>query len=95
MIEIVNFESKLMEKIEEDITNALSNRCGMWVSESFLHMVASKSTTPNVVTFGHILKSMISKGKIEKTFQTATDKFDRTVHLPQYRLMVDFDDVSL
>lgn len=94
MVEIVSFEDKIVGKIKQDITEAMSNRCGRWVSESFLYLVASNSTTPNV-TFGNILENMLKEGTIEKSYESGVDKFDRVVHLPQYRLVINYSDFNL
>jgi len=94
MTEIVSLEDKIVAKIKQDITEAMSNRCGRFVSEPFLHLVASDSTTPNV-KFADVLKSMMEEGTIEKSFETGVDRFDRAVHLPQYRLVIKYGELNL
>lgn len=89
MVDIVSLEDKIVSKIKADIVAAMANRCGRWVSEPFLSIVASNSSKPNV-KFGDILNSMINDGTVEKSYETSTDKFHRTIYLPIYRLKISY-----
>jgi len=79
-------ESKIVQKIRTDIIGATQNRCGRWVSESFLHIVGSKNCTPNI-TFAPILKSLIEEGVLEKSYVPVQGKHNKIIQLPLYRMI--------
>jgi len=82
---VVSIENSVVARVESAILNALSNRAGKWVAPHIMTNAADNVATPNVNVFG-VIDRMVQDGTLEKTFRVVSDKFDRAVQLPMYRL---------
>ena len=94
MTNVVNFNDTIETKIEEAILDALDNRCGKWVSEAFVVGRGMNIATQNV-KISDIINRMVDEGKLERTFQTVSDKFGQGMKLYSYRIPINYENPSL
>lgn len=82
---VVSFTDAKVASSRRAIIDSLQNRGANWVSEPFL-MTVIMDDMPAGVTAKELLDEMVQEGKLEKSYHTATDKMNRTLQLPLYRL---------
>jgi hypothetical protein len=85
---VVSMENVVIRNIEEAIVASLENRTH-WVAPHVMTNAADRVNAQNVNVYG-VIDRMVQEGTLEKSFQTVTDKFNRAVHLPLYRLTPSF-----
>ena len=86
---VISLEHSVILHVENAIIDVLSNRGGKWVGEFVLYNAGDRVSIPNL-NVGDVIRQMQKDGTIEKSYQTVTDKMDRTVQLPLYRLTPTF-----
>ena len=82
---VVSFTDAKVAASRRAIIDSLQNRGANWVSEPFLITVVMNDM-PAGATVKELLDEMVQEGALEKTYHSATDKMNRTLQLPLYRL---------
>ena len=82
---VVSLQDVKVATAKNALIDSLKNRGANWVSEPFL-MTVIMDDMPAGVSARELIDGMVQDGTIDRTFHTATDKMDRTLNLPLYRL---------
>lgn len=82
---VISLEHSVVLHVENAIIDALSNRGGNWVARHVVENAAERVSIPNL-NIMTVIDQMVRDGLLEKSVTRGEDKFNRTYHLPLYRL---------
>lgn len=82
---VVHLQDVKVAGVKRALIDSLTNRGANWVSEPFL-MAVIMDDMPAGVSSKELIDGLVQDGTIDKSYHTATDKMNRTIQLPLYRL---------
>lgn len=82
---VISLKHSVERNVEDAIIDALSNRGGNWVARHVVENAAERVSIPNL-NIMEVIDKMVRTGLLEKSLTKGDDKFNRTYHLPLYRL---------